>query len=265
MIKLMIVGACGRMGKEVMRAAAGADGLTIAAAVEHGSHPDLGKDAGLAAGAGGTGVKVSAGIAGALAGVDAVIDFSLPDSTMALLGALRDDPKPAIIATTGLGEDIMEAARAAASKSPVLLASNMSCGVAVLKHLTREALKFLAGFDVEIVESHHRGKADAPSGTAGDLLRILKQGLENQKLETEILHGRSGKLAKRKAGDIGVHAVRGGSVTGEHTVFFLGDGERIEIKHTAEHRGIFALGSLNAVRWLVKQPAGLYSMDDFVK
>ena len=265
MIKLMIVGACGRMGKEVIRAAAGADGITIAATVEHGSHPDLGKDAGLAAGAGEIGVKVSADIAGALADVDAVIDFSLPDSTLALLGTLRSSPKPAIIATTGLGEDIMEAARAAASKSPILLASNMSYGVAVLKHLTREALKFLAGFDVELVESHHRGKVDAPSGTAGDLLRILKQGLEEKKQDTAILHGRSGKPAKRKAGDIGVHAVRGGSVTGEHTIFFLGDGERIEIKHTAEHRGIFALGSLNAVRWLVKQPAGLYFMDDFVK
>jgi 4-hydroxy-tetrahydrodipicolinate reductase len=264
MMKLMIVGAAGRMGKEVIRAAAASRDFALVSAVDREDHPELGKDAGAAAGLEPMGVMIGSRIREEIGKVDAVIDFSLPPSTAALLEALKADPKPAVIGTTGLDEKIMAAAREASSKAPILISPNLSYGVAVLKHLAKTAQKLLRGFDIEVVEVHHRGKADAPSGTADALLQMLKdEGGEGG--EARATFGRSGKGARRKPGEIGVHSLRGGSVTGEHTIFFLGEGEKIEISHCAETRGIFASGALGAARWLAGKPAGLYSMDDLFK
>lgn len=261
MIRLMIVGAGGRMGKEVVRAASASGDFKIVSAIERRGHPEAGKDAGICAGVEAAGVLIGSDLDGGLALADAVIDFSHPDSTLALLEAMRTRPRPAVIGTTGLDGKVMEAARDTARKAPVLVSPNLSYGVAVLKRLALEALKHLGGFDVEIVEAHHRGKADAPSGTAAAILKVIRESAHG-KNESEVVYGRSGKEARRKTGEIGVHAIRGGSVTGEHSVLFLGDGERIEIKHTAESRKIFALGAIGALRKLVGMPPGLLSMDD---
>jgi 4-hydroxy-tetrahydrodipicolinate reductase len=244
MMKLMIVGVAGRMGKEVVRAAAASRDFALVSAVDREDHPEFGKDAGTAAGLEPAGVMIGSRIREEIGKVDAVIDFSLPPSTAALLDALKADPKPAVIGTTGLDEKIMAAAREASSKAPILISPNLSYGVAVLKHLAKTAQKLLRGFDT--------------------LLQMLKdEGGEGG--EARATFGRSGKGARRKPGEIGVHSLRGGSVTGEHTIFFLGDGEKIEISHCAETRGIFASGALSAARWLAGKPAGLYSMDDLFK
>ena len=264
MIKLMIVGAAGRMGKEVIRAVAASRDFALASAVENEGHPQMGKDAGAAAGVEAGGVMIGGRIREELARADAVIDFSTPPATAALLEALKADPKPAVIGTTGLDEKIMAAAREASSMMPILVSPNLSYGIAVLKHLARTAQRLLSGFDIEVVEVHHRNKMDAPSGTADAILRILKEeGAAGG--DAQAVFSRSGKEARRKPGEIGVHSLRGGSVTGEHTIFFLGDGEKIEITHTAETRGIFATGALEALRWLTGKPAGLYGMDDLFR
>jgi len=264
MITLMIVGAAGRMGREVVRAAAAGSDFKIAAAIEEGRHPDIGKDAGKIAGLEEAGVKISDDTAGNLKSVDAIIDFSLPESTAKLFEALPARPKPAVVGTTGLDDKTMALVKEVSRKAPLLVAPNLSYGIAVLKYLTRSAMRFLDGFDTEVMEIHHRNKVDAPSGTAGALLDVIREGAGQKRPGVAVL-GREGKNSKRKPGETGVHALRGGSVTGEHTVFFFGDGERIEIKHIAENRKIFALGALNAVKWLVEQSAGLYAMEDIFK
>ena len=263
MIRLMIVGAAGRMGKEVIRAAAANADLAVASAVEHAAHPDLGKDAGAGAGIEALGVAIGSDLRAGLEACDAVIDFSLPESSACLLEALVSMPRPAVVGTTGLDDNAGRLAAAAAAKTPLIGSPNLSYGVAVLRHLTRSAAALLQGFDVEVMEIHHRNKQDAPSGTAAALLSTLVQGSGRD--GGTAVHGRHGKDAKRRPGEVGVHALRGGSVTGEHTVFFLGDNERIELRHVAESRRIFALGALNAVRWLVGKSPGLYMMDDLFR
>jgi 4-hydroxy-tetrahydrodipicolinate reductase len=257
MLRIMIVGASGRMGREVVRAAAGFADLKITAAIEKEGHPDLGKDAGTLAGIEALGAVLTANMAGGLMDCDAVIDFSLPGAAADLFQALVQTPRPAVVGTTALDGDARSLAEKASARAPILISPNLSLGVAALKSLTRHAARFLEGFDVEVMEIHHRGKVDAPSGTAGALLGVLEEGGGKS-----ALFGRHGKDARRKAGEIGVHALRGGSVTGEHTVFFFGDGERLELRHVAESRKIFALGALGAARWLAARKPGLYTMDD---
>ncbi len=257
MLRIMIVGASGRMGREVVRAAEGGADLRITAAVEKAGHPDLGKDAGELAGIGALGAVLTADTAAGLAGCDVVIDFSLPGAAAALFEALIKTPRPAVVGTTGLDPDARALAEKASARAPILISPNLSLGVAALKSLTRHAAKFLEGFDVEVMEIHHKNKMDAPSGTAAALLGVLEEGGGKS-----ALFGRHGRDAKRSVGEIGVHALRGGSVTGEHTVYFFGDGERLELRHVAESRRIFALGALGAARWLSAKGPGLYTMDD---
>ena len=263
MVRLMIVGAAGRMGREVIRAAAASADLAVASAVEHGAHPDLGKDAGAGTGLPALGVAIGGDLGAGLEACDAVIDFSLPESSARLFEALVSAPRPAVVGTTGLDDRAMKLAAQAAAKAPLIVSPNLSYGVAVLRQLTRSAASLLGGFDVEVMEIHHRNKKDAPSGTAAALLAALAQG--GGRDEGAAVHGRHGRDAKRRPGEIGVHALRGGSVTGEHTVFFLGDDERIELRHVAESRRVFALGALHAVRWLVGKSPGLYTMDDLFR
>ena len=257
MLSIMIVGASGRMGREVVRAAEGSADLEIAVAVEKAGHPDLGRDAGTLAGIGALGTVLTAGMDEGLAACDVVIDFSLPGAAAALFQALIKTPRPAVVGTTGLEADARALAEKASARAPILISPNLSLGVAALKSLTRHAARFLEGFDVEVMEIHHKNKMDAPSGTAGALLGVLEEGGGKS-----ALFGRHGRDAKRKPGEIGVHALRGGSVTGEHTVFFFGDGERLELRHVAESRRIFAIGALGAARWLAGRGPGLYTMDD---
>jgi len=260
---IILVGACGRMGRHVTALAAGTEGVRIAAALEHPDHPWIGRDVGAAAGVDPLGVEVGSDPDEALAAGGVVVDFSLPDAADPLLDALERRPLPCIVATTGMDEATSGRWERLSETVAVLLASNLSMGAALLRLLATRAAQVLDDWDVEVVEAHHRGKKDAPSGTAGDIVASLcaARGLDPDRAA---VHGRGPGPSPREEGTIGVHAVRGGTVTGEHRVHLLGDGERLLLAHGAESRIVFARGALRAARWIADRPAGLYGPDDVV-
>lgn len=238
-VRIVLVGAAGRMGQAITSAAAGQNDLAIVARVEIGDRLEE-----------------------ASAEADVVIDFSHPSATERNCGACMQSSKPLVIGTTGHSADEMRAIRAAATAIPVLLAPNFSIGVNALFWLARKTNELLGEeFDVEIVETHHRSKKDAPSGTAKRLATILceERGL---KYEEHVAHGREGLSGERSTREIGMHAIRAGDVVGDHTVIFATPGERLELTHKAASRETFASGALRAARWIIGQPANLYSMED---
>ena len=193
--------------------------------------------------------------------VDVVIDFSAPIATEKLLEAALNNPKPLVIATTGLNDHQKNLMIEVSKKAPILYATNMSLGVAVLNKLVAMVSEKLRDFDIEIVEQHHRYKVDAPSGTALTLAESCAKarGLE---LKDVIVTGRSGHVGARSKDEIGVFAVRGGDVVGRHTVGFYNDGEFLELNHTATSRETFARGAIKVAKWIVNQNPGLYSIND---
>ena len=257
MIRVAINGACGRMGRRLVGIVTAQDDMEVAAALEAKGHPLLGRDAGDVAGVDSLGVLVTDELT---AEADVAIDFTAPESTVALAKLCADRGMAAVIGTTGLEPDPIKVIEAAAEKVPVLFAPNMSVGV----NVAFEAARMLAGalgddWDVEIVETHHNLKKDSPSGTAKGFLRAVVEAL-GRDLEKDVLYGREGMVGERTAREIGVHAVRGGDVTGEHRVIFLSQGEQIELTHRATDRGIFARGAVRLARELVKRPPGLYGV-----
>ncbi len=194
--------------------------------------------------------------------VDVVVDFSTWKPGADLLTYAVKHRIPAVIATTGLSEEQLAAIDEAAKIIPIFRSGNMSLGIALLRALAKKAASVLGeNFDIEIVEAHHNRKADAPSGTALMLLDAVKDGCESPR---EAVYGRHGRDCKRRKQEIGVHALRGGTVTGEHEVMFLGTSERVKISHSAENRSVFAAGALKAATFLIGKQPGLYTMDDVV-
>jgi 4-hydroxy-tetrahydrodipicolinate reductase len=236
-LKILLNGARGRMGAAVA-AAAPAMGVSIAASTDQGD--DLGA---------------------AMGKVDAVVDFSSPKATGALLKLADAHGKPVVIGTTGHSPAERQALLGLAASIPCVWSGNFSVGVNLLFALTRRAARALGDdFDAEVVEMHHRMKVDAPSGTASRLLEII---LEERKLDRGALrHGREGITGERKLAEVGVHSLRGGDVVGDHTVVFAGAGERLELTHRASDRAVFATGALRAARWVVGRKAGVYDMQD---
>jgi len=193
-----------------------------------------------------------------------VIDFTLPQATETLLTvSLEKNPKPLVIGTTGLSSHQQNLLKLASQKMPILYATNMSVGVALLNKLVYTASKILDDFDIEIVEMHHRFKKDAPSGTALTLSESAAKA-RNLNIDQIRTSGRNGNIGERKKNEIAVMALRGGDVVGEHTVGFYNDGEFIRLNHTATNRNTFALGAIKASKWLINQPNGLYSIQDFL-
>jgi 4-hydroxy-tetrahydrodipicolinate reductase len=190
---------------------------------------------------------------------DAIIDFSKPEALQSILDYSVKTGIPAVIASTGYNDEELQSMKVASQSAPILFSGNMSLGVNVLIELLRKATNSLPGFDIEIIEKHHNKKVDSPSGTARMLADAANEELGG---DMEFVHGREGKDTKRTPKEIGVHAVRGGSIVGEHTVIFAGIDEIIEIKHTAMSKKIFAVGSVRAARFMTGKPAGLYSMSD---
>jgi 4-hydroxy-tetrahydrodipicolinate reductase len=257
-MKIAICGATGRMGLAVARIAH-AEGIVIVGAIASAGSRGLGRDVGELAGAGTIGVVVDAHAAAGLAGAQAVIDFSTPSAVPAMAHAAARQGAAIVCGTTRLDDAAVRALDAAAKAVPVLWAPNTSVGVHVLRELCAAAARALGpGFDVEVVEAHHRAKVDAPSGTAVALVSAVKAA----RPDLVEVRGRDGDVGPRKGDEIGVHAVRGGDVIGEHTVMFLGQGERIEITHRATNRDLFARGALRAAQFLVGKGAGRYSMAD---
>jgi len=193
--------------------------------------------------------------------VDVVIDFSAPIATEKLLEAAIKNPKPLVIATTGLNEHQKNLMIEASKKAPILYATNMSLGVAILNKLVAMVSEKLRDFDIEIVEQHHRYKVDAPSGTALTLAESCAKA-RGLNLKDVIVTGRSGHVGARSKDEIGVFAVRGGDVVGRHTVGFYNDGEFLELNHTATSRETFARGAIKVSKWIVNQTPGLYSIND---
>ncbi|WP_200762724.1 4-hydroxy-tetrahydrodipicolinate reductase [Nitrosophilus alvini] len=192
---------------------------------------------------------------------DVVIDFTLPEGTEALLESVLKNPKPLVIGTTGLSEHQMNLISEVSKKMPVLYATNMSVGIALLKKLVEITSKTLSDFDIEIVEMHHRHKKDAPSGTALTLAEYAARG-RGLDLDKVRVSGRNGNIGERSKDEIGVFALRGGDIVGRHTVGFYNVGEYIELNHTATSRDTFAKGAIKAAKWLVNQESGLYSIND---
>jgi 4-hydroxy-tetrahydrodipicolinate reductase len=257
-VKLAVHGATGRMGLSIVRGARAAGDEIVGGACAPGD-PNAGRDLGELAGIGSLGVVATPDIGSALLGAEVVIDFSTAAAVPALLGTAAQQKVAVVSGTTGLGEAAQSALERAAQVVPVLWAPNTSLGVHVLAELVEQAVKQLgARFDVEIVEMHHKRKIDAPSGTALRLAAAARAG----RPDLAELHARDGNVGARGANELGVLAVRGGDVIGDHTVFLLGTGERLELTHRASSRELFAEGALTAARFVVGKAPGRYSLKD---
>ena len=238
-IKVIITGAKGRMGKMLIDCASRIPCLEVVGKI------DLGDD-----------------LRQIIAQGDVVVDFSLHEATAAISKLCAEHKKALVIGTTGHNDEEVRIIRAQKEMIPMVWASNYSMGVNTLFWLTRKAAEILgSGFDMEVVEMHHRFKQDAPSGTAMSLAKILGQVRQVQ-LDEALKHGRHGITGQRTPNEIGMHSLRGGDVVGDHTVVFAGLGERVELTHKASNRETFAMGALRAAQWVILQKPGIYDMQD---
>jgi len=261
-LKIAVTGATGRMGQTLVRDVQAADGLELTGATEAPGHTSLGKDIGEIVGLGTIGVKLTASVDEAFAAADAVIDFTIPAATASYVAETARRGLIHVIGTTGCDDDTEAAIAESAKTATIIKSGNMSLGVNLLAHLTRQTAKLLGDdFDIEIIEMHHRHKIDAPSGTALLLGEAAATG-RNVKLGDVAARGRDGQTGARTRGDIGFASLRGGDVVGDHTVIFASDNERIELTHKAQDRGLFSSGALHAARWGAGKAPGLYSMAD---
>jgi 4-hydroxy-tetrahydrodipicolinate reductase len=261
MLRIAIAGAGGRMGRTLIEAALATPGLVLAAALDAAGSPALGRDAGEPLGRT-TGVQVASDVRAGIAVSDCIIDFTRPEGTLAHLEACVALGRAAVVGTTGFTPPQQALIREAAQRIPIVLAPNFAVGVNVVFKLAEVAARILGdGYDVEIIEAHHRHKVDAPSGTALRLGEVVAQAL-GRDLGEHAVHGRAGDTGARAAKAIGFHAVRGGDIVGEHTVMFAGEGERVEVTVRSGSRMTYAVGALRAARWVQGRPAGLYDMSD---
>ena len=256
---IAIHGACGRMGQRLVALAYGDPDLILLAAIDAPGHPRLGHDAGELAGIGLIGLPVLGELPLEIF-PEAIIDFSSPRGTMAILKTCVDRRIPLVVATTGHEAHEKAEIDAAAHHTAILHSPNLSLVVNLLFKLTKLAAEALngQGFDVEIIERHHRHKKDSPSGTAGRFAEIVREAMG----QTEVVHGREGLVGERPATEIGVHAVRAGDNVGEHTILFATMGESLELIHKGTSRDSYAQGALAAAKFLAGKGAGRYSMAD---
>ena len=256
---IAVHGAAGRMGQRVVALGIADDQIDVVAALEGASHPQLGADAGLVAGAGELGVPLSDSLD---TKVDAVIDFSVPDATAAITATCVVAGVPLVVATTGLSDAGQATLREAAKKIAILWSPNMSLAVNLTMKLAEVAGQALknhpSGADVEILERHHRYKEDAPSGTALQFGRVISDVMG----QTSETHGRQGRPGQRPPGEIAYHAVRVGDNPGEHTIVFGLLGETIELRVAATNRDCYAHGALAAAKFIAGKPPGMYTMND---
>lgn len=262
MLKVAVLGAAGRMGRTVLSCVVEADDLELAGAITESSDPLLGRDAAELIGAEALGVPLTDDRGQGLHGAQVAVDFTLPTATEANLRACVESGSALVIGTTGLEDRQMKAMELAAHEIPVVYARNMSVGVNVFTELVARAAKALGdGYDVEILEAHHRHKVDAPSGTALALGERIAAA-RGRRLDELAVYGRHGRVGPRVPGTIGFSVIRGGNVVGEHSVRFIGAEEEVAFIHEAQDRKTFARGALRAARWAAGRAPGLYSMAD---
>lgn len=257
-IKLIVIGAAGRMGRRILTLAAESGEFDIVGAVDRPGHPDLGKTLGLATESGQVDVELTDTCRAIAA--DVAIDFSLPEASGATVDFCLENRVALVCGTTGLNDQQRDRLKAASKKVPVLYATNMSVGMNAMFSLAGKVASMLGDeFDIEIVEQHHRFKKDAPSGSALSLAESICRAT-GRDFPGSLVHGRSGKDALRGKGEIGVHAVRAGDITGVHSVIFGTLGETVTLTHTANSRDTFVRGALRAAKWLAGRQPALYSM-----
>ncbi len=250
MIKVVICGILGRMGGEIAGQVELGKEFSLAGGVESEAHPGIGSEL--------YGVKITSSLKDSAGVADVVIDFTTPEASMSNIRTCAEMGKPAVVGTTGFSSEQRSRIEEFSGNIPLLVSPNMSSGVNLLLRLVREIASVPVDFDIEISETHHAGKIDAPSGTA---LRIADT-IDEVKTGCEKVFGRKGAAGPRRKGEIGIHSIRGGDVVGEHKVIFASRGEMLEVTHRALSRKAFAAGALMAAGYLVGAKSGLYSMDD---
>lgn len=261
MLNIVIAGSTGRMGHALLEGVIGDADLKLHAALDRAANPAIGRDAGELVGSP-CGVKVSSDVEAALNGADVLVDFTRPEASMEYIAACRKTGARLVIGTTGFSMEQKLAIQDAARDIAIVFAPNMSVGVSLLINLVQSAAKVLSeGYDIEIIETHHRHKVDAPSGTALRLGEAAAAALGRDLTQCAI-YGREGVTGERDPNTIGFATVRGGDVVGDHTVLFAGIGERVELTHKASSRATFALGALRAAKFLAGKKNGLFDMQD---
>jgi 4-hydroxy-tetrahydrodipicolinate reductase len=260
-LRICVAGASGRMGQMLVEAVRGSGDCVLSGALDMVSSPAMGQDAGAFAGHT-TGVTITADLSQGLSASQFLIDFTRPEGTMAHLRECAKHGVAVVIGTTGFSEDQKAEIAQIAKQIPIVMAPNMSVGVNVTLKLLQMAAKAMStGYDIEIIEAHHRHKVDAPSGTALKMGEVIADAL-GRDLKDCAVYAREGVTGERDPSSIGFATIRGGDIVGDHTVLFAGTGERIEITHKSSSRATYAQGSLRAVRFLAGKPAGLYDMFD---
>ena len=262
MVELVVAGAAGRMCGRIIALARDAADFRVTGAFERPGHPALGRDAGVVAGAGPLSVPITADPGPLLAAGRVLVEFTAPEPTLEHLRLAAARGAGAVVGTTGLQTAQVDEIRRLAARAPILLSPNMSIGVNLAFRVLALMAKALGDdYDVEITEIHHRMKKDAPSGTAAKMAEVIAEAL-GRRIEDAGVYGRHGLVGERTTKEIGVHALRGGDVVGDHTVVFSTVGERLELTHRAHSRDTFAHGALRAARFVATAPPGLYSMHD---
>lgn len=260
MTKIVVTGSAGRMGGRIISLITETEGLLVAGAVEMAGHPKVGQDAGYVAGCGDLGVMIGDSLEEALATADLLIDFTFPQVSLRNAAVCARLGKAMIVGSTGFTPDERSQLEGYAEKTPIVFAPNMSVGVNVCFKLLKDLAKTLGdGFDVEIVELHHNKKKDSPSGTAVRMGEVVAEALGRDYNQVANYH-REGMGEPRTSEEIGMQTVRGGDIVGEHTVYFIGMGERIELTHRAMNRDMFARGAIRAAGWIKGKSAGMYDM-----
>ena len=261
-IKVGVIGAGGRMGRMLIEAVQENPQTTLNAAIERQGSSLVGADAGEVAAIGRLDVQIVDDLKAVIKDIDVLIDFSLPDATEQNMQICAANKVAMVIGTTGFNEQQEQVLTEASKQIAIVYAGNYSTGVNLsLKLLSMAAKAFGNDADVEVIEAHHKHKIDAPSGTAYMMAEAVAEA-RGQNLKDVAVYGREGQTGERKAGSIGIHAIRGGEIIGDHTVMFIADGEVVEITHRARARMTFAAGAVRAATWVIKQEVGQYNMQD---
>jgi 4-hydroxy-tetrahydrodipicolinate reductase len=262
MTKIIVAGATGRMGSRITALSKDYKDLQLVGAFERKGHESTGKDMGLLLGIGETNVKLTDNLEEIIGKGDVIIEFTATGATLQHLKLAAEKKKAMVIGTTGFSNEELESIKSVCKKIPVVLAPNMSVGVNLLLKVLKDIANVLGDdYDIEIIESHHRMKKDAPSGTAVKMAQVIAEAV-NRNLEDVAVYARKGLIGERTKKEIGIQTIRAGDIVGEHTVLFGGLGERIEITHKASSRDTFARGALRAALWIANRKPGFYDMQD---
>lgn len=263
-MRIAISGAAGKMGGRLVHLAHESGDFQVMGGIERSGHPAIGRDVGEVVGLGLLGVPLVEDLSKLVGQIELLFEFTTPDASLEHLRVMAEHQKPMVMGTTGFAKAQLDEVSRLAQRMPLFMAPNMSLGINVMYKLIADAARLLGeGFDIEIMEAHHRYKVDAPSGTAVRMADVLAQAL-GRDIEEAAVYGRKGIVGQRKDDEIGILSVRAGDMAGDHTVMFGGIGERLEIIHRSQSRDSFGRGALRAARWIVQQGPGLYDMQDLL-